>query len=203
VSRTPVLVRDAVEDDAPTLCRLWADLFLRTGAEEVGGSVESMAVEAIERMRGEELHRILVAEVDGTVVGAAFLRLGMVSPLHAERAVHMSHLQVDRGYLRHGVGRSLVDASVAWAEHLGIDTMIAAAAVNDRDANRFMARYGLAQVATLRGASVAALRARLPVDPSTAVRNGGRSGRSIGQVVAVRRSQRRARSRDIVVGRAD
>jgi peptide deformylase len=64
VSRTPVLVRDAVEDDAPTLCRLWADLFLRTGAEEVGGSVESMAVEAIERMRGEELHRILVAEVD-------------------------------------------------------------------------------------------------------------------------------------------
>ena len=203
MSRTPVLVRDAVVEDAPILCRLWADLFLRTGADEVGDSVESMAAEAVERIGGDDRHRILVAEIDGTVVGAAFLRLGMVSPLHAERAVHMSHLQVDTGYLRHGVGRSLVDASVAWAEERGIDTLIAASAVNDRDANRFMARFGLAQVATLRGASVAALRARLPVDPSSAVRNGGRSGRSIGQVVAVRRSQRRARSRDIVVGGAD
>jgi GNAT superfamily N-acetyltransferase len=199
MSRMPVLVREAVNDDAPSLCRLWSDLMVRHGTEEAGTSLEATAAVAVDRLQEDDAHRILVAELEDTVVGAVFLRVGMVSPLHTGPAVHMSHLQVDERFHRHGVGRSLVEASVGWAEQLGIDTILAASAVNDREANRFLARFGLAQVAVLRGASVAALRSRLPLDPSAIARNGPRSTRSIGQVVAVRRSQRRARSRDIVL----
>jgi GNAT superfamily N-acetyltransferase len=199
VSRMPVLVRDAVEGDASVLCSLWADLLLKPAAEDLGTLPEAMAALAVARMGEDDTHRILVAEIEGTVVGAAFLRVALISPLQVERTVHISHLQVDGQFLRHGVGRALVEVATSWAEQLGIDTVVAATSVNDREANRFMARYGLAQVAVLRGASVAALRSRLPADPSAAARNGGRPGRSVGQVVAVRRSQRRARSRDIVL----
>jgi hypothetical protein len=73
--------------------------------------------------------------------------------------------------------------------------VIAAAAVASRDANRFMARLGLGQIAVVRGAPVAALRAKLPVDPPAAARVGSRSSRTAGQVLVQRRSMRRAQRR--------
>ena len=199
VSRVPVSVRDAVERDGSRLCDLWAELLLKPGPDEVGTAPATMAAQAVGRLKDDDTSRILVAEIDGEVVGAAFVRIGMLSPLQNERIVQLSHLQVDPRFLRHGVGRSLIEESVTWAERRGIETLVAATAVHDREANRFMARHGLAQVAVVRGTSVAALRAKLPPDPSTMARSAGRSGRTVSQVVAVRRSQRRARSRDIVL----
>ena len=61
----------------------------------------------------------------------------------------------------------------------------------------FLARLGMSMVAHLRGGSVPALRARVAHAPSAVVRQKGRGGRSVGQVVAARRSQRRARIRQI------
>ena len=198
MARVPVSVREAVESDASALSTLWAELLLKPGPEDVGTAPEMMAEQAITRMRIDNTSRILVAEINGEVAGAAFLRVAMLSPLHTERVVQVTHLQVDPRFLRHGVGRCLLEESATWAEQRGIETLVAATSANDREANRFMARYGLAQVAVLRGTSVAALRSRLPLDPSTAAR-AVRSGRTVGQVVAVRRSQRRARSRDVAL----
>ena len=197
--RTPVLVRDATEEDAGVLAALWQELLARPGgAELVGGPPETTTSQAVERCDNVTHTRLVVAEVDGQVAGGAFFRVGVASPLHDERALHISHLQVDPEFMRHGVGQSLVEAAVTWAEQLGIGMLLAAASVTDRDANRFLARLGLTQVAVLRGASVAALRTRLPHDPSAVARSGVRMGRSVGQVVAARRSQRRARGRDAV-----
>jgi hypothetical protein len=58
-----------------------------------------------------------------------------------------------------------------------------------------MARLGLGQVAVLRGATVAGLRAKLPVEPPAAARVGARSSRTVGQVIVQRRSLRRAQAR--------
>jgi GNAT superfamily N-acetyltransferase len=193
----PVLVRDAVESDASPLCALWADLLLKPVGDD-GSSPEDAAAGAVARIAADETCRILVAEIEGSVVGAAYLRIASLSPLQTERVIHVSHLQVDPDFVRNGVGRSLMEVAATWAEQCGIDALVTATAVNDREANRFMARYGMAQIAVLRGSSVAGLRARLPLDPSTAARVGGRSGRTVGQVVAVRRSQRRARGSDVV-----
>ena len=198
MSRMPVSVREAVESDASALSKLWAELLLKPGPDDVGTAPETMAEQAISRMRIDDTSRIIVAEINGEVVGAAFLRVSILSPLHTERVVQVTHLQVDSRFLRHGVGRGLLEQSATWAEQRGIEALVVATSANDREANRFMARHGLAQVAVLRGTSVAALRSRLPLDPSAAAR-AVRSGRTVGQVVAVRRSQRRARSRDVVL----
>ena len=193
MSRVSVQVRDAVEGDAAALSALWKDVLIRPGAEGVGVPSVTQAEQAILRFSESKDSRVLVADVDGQVVGGVFLRVSLLSPLHSDRALHMSHLQVDRRFIRHGVGRSLMEAGVTWAEQLGIETVLAGAPAADRDTNRFLARLGLAQVAVLRFASVATLRAKLPHDPSLMARGGVRMGRSVGQVVAARRSQRRAR----------
>ncbi len=198
MSRMSARIRDAVEGDAAALTKLWQDLLARPGAEGLGVPEMAQAEQSLARFRESKSSRVLVAESDGHVVGGVFLQVALVSPLHPVRALHISHLQVDRGYVRHGVGRALLQAAVSWAEELGLDTVLVGAAAGDRDMNRFLARLGLTQVAVLRSATTAALRSELPQDPSLVARGGARLGRNVGQVVAARRSQRRARGRDAV-----
>jgi GNAT superfamily N-acetyltransferase len=198
VSRVPVLVRDAVEADAADVCALWAGPLHRPEVDE-GASREQDAVIGITRAAADPLARILVAEVDGALLGCAHLRVAYASPIRAERVMLVNHLQVAKHAERLGVGRALLEAAVSWAEHEGVASLLAPAAANDREANRFLARLGLAQLAVLRGTKVAALRARLPGDPSAVVRGATRTSRSVGQVVALRRSQRRSRGPDLVV----
>jgi GNAT superfamily N-acetyltransferase len=197
VSRVPVLVRDAVDADASKLCALWSGPMHRPEVDEAT-SRELQAAEGIARTEREPLARILVAEVDDTLLGCAHLRIAYVSPIRSERILLVNHLQVAKHAERLGVGRALLEAAVSWAEHEGVASLLAPAAANDREANRFLARLGLAQLAVLRGTKVAALRARLPGDPSAAVRGSART-RSVGHVVALRRSQRRSRGPDLVV----
>lgn len=192
MSRLPVTVRDAVTADAPALRRLWQDLVVRTGGDQIGLDADERAAQAVERVTADPTLRILVAEHDGQVLGAAFVRIGLVSPLSADTAVHLSHCAVDPRFTRSGVGRALLDATLAWADLEGVGTLLTATTANDRESNRFFARLGLVQYAVLRGAAVAALRARLAQDPAAPARTPTRPGR-VGQVVAVRRSQRRAR----------
>ncbi len=199
--RVSVMVRVAVEDDAPRIHALWEDLaadLVKAVGLERGATPECQVAAAITRLSDDPSHRIVVATYDGEVVGCAFLTVGLVSPLHEDKTVHVSHLQIDPRFARHGSGRGFVDACVTWAEQHGIETLMVATPLNDRDANRFLAKLGLVQVAVLRATSVAALRSRIPTDPSGAVRNRVRVGRNVGQVVAARRSQRRARGRDPV-----
>jgi len=199
LSRQPVMVRDATATDASALTSLWDELLVRPGSDAAGLTSEMSVVQAVARQGDAHDMRILVADVEGEVAGCAFLRVGVVSPVHDDHAVHLSHLQVDPRFSRHGVGSSLVEAALTWAEQKGIGTLLAATGGSDRETNRFMARLGLGQVAVLRGSSVAALRARLPHDPSAAARGLSRSNRSVGQVVAMRRSQRRSRNRDVAL----
>lgn len=185
-----VRVRDAVASDAAVLSRLWFDL-----VAPQGDAPESVVAKAVLRYAGDDGGRIVVAELDGAVVGCGFIRVAVASPLDAGRAVLLSHVQVAVGYGRQGVGSALLEAALTWAEHRGVETVVTSVPTDHREANRFLARLGLAPVASLRAGSVAALRARLPHDPSTVARRSRRISRNVGQVVAARRSQRRAQAR--------
>ena len=192
----PVQVRDANERDADVLSRLWCDLAARSGIDTAPlDAPEVVVAKAVLRYSDDDSGRIVVAELDDTVVGCGFMSVGVASPLDEGRVVHLSHVHVAPGYGRLGIGSALVEATLTWAEQCGYDSVVTSAPANHREANRFLARLGMAPIASLRGASVVSLRARLPHDPSLVARQAGRMGRSVGQVVAARRSQRRARSR--------
>jgi hypothetical protein len=58
-----------------------------------------------------------------------------------------------------------------------------------------MARLGLAQLAVVRGATVAAMRAKMPVEAAVCAQVTPRSSRTVNQVLAKRRSLRRSQAR--------
>lgn len=191
MSRCPLVIRDATPDDVPGLREVMTSVPL----EQLDETRPQEAAAAVARAAADPDQRLLVAVQNAVVVGAVLLVRAPLTPLRSDAALHLLHLHVREDARRHGVGRALVEAAVSWAEEKDIQCVLAAAPVGSRDANRFLARLGLAQVATVRAASVSALRAKLPVEPPAAARVGSRNSRNVGQVLARRRSLRRAQDR--------
>lgn len=194
MSRITVQVRDAVPEDAAALIEVWGD-FRRASSDRTSEVAHVEAANAVARIAADPDERLLVGLIDDKVVAAAHLLRAGMSPIHTDTAVHITHLHVLGGHRRHGVGKALIEAAVSWAEEKDTTHLMAAASVHSRDANRFMARLGLSQIAIVRGANVKALRAKLPVDPPAGAMVSSRNHRSVGQVLAQRRLQRRVQSK--------
>jgi GNAT superfamily N-acetyltransferase len=197
VSRIPVQVRDAVPDDAAALIAVWGELRRSSADRGPLGPAEMEAANAVARVAADPDERLLVGLLEDQIVGAAHLIRAAISPIHADSAIHVTHLHVLGSHRRHGVGKALIEAAVSWGEEKDTSHLIAAASVHSRDANRFMARLGLTQIAILRGASIPALRAKLPVDPPAGAMVSSRNHRTVGQVLAQRRLQRRSQAKDV------
>jgi GNAT superfamily N-acetyltransferase len=197
--RSPVHVREARPEDADALALVWGPQPERSATSDGVDECARLAQEAggsIARIAADPDQRLLVAVIDDEVAGAVHLSRGQLSPVRGENAVFVMHLHVINRFRRHGVGRALIEATVTWAEEKETPHVIVAASVSSRDANRFMARLGLGQIAIVRGATTAALRAKLPVDPPVAARVGAAGPhRNVGAVLARRRSMRRMQAR--------
>jgi len=73
--------------------------------------------------------------------------------------------------------------------------VMAAANATDREANRYLARLGFGSLAVIRVASVGSLRSgMMPVEPPACARTDVRTSRTVGQIIAQRRQQRRAKT---------
>lgn len=188
MSRASVLLRTAVPTDAVVLRELWSDVLRPTTREDQVADVLTI----LEQAATDPDVRVVVAEIDGQVVGAVHLRAGVVSTLNLERMVQAFAPHVMPGHHRRGVGTALMEAAVSFAEERGVGLVGAAALSASRDANRFFARLSMGPVAVLRVASTAGLRQRLPgVRPTRAA--GSPSARHIDKVLAARRGRRQAR----------
>lgn len=183
MSRSPLTLRDATPDDAPALAALWGDVIRRAEpAEQVVDMTQVIAqLDPVDQ-------RLLVAEYDGQLAGAVMLRVAPLTPLNLEPIVQVVSPHVLPEFRRRGVGAALMEAAATFAEERGIGHVGSGALSGSRDANRFLARLGLGPQAVLRVGPTAGLRARLEArrpDRSRA------SGAKIGQVLAVRRTQRK------------
>lgn len=182
MSRTARIIRDARPGDAEALMRLWSAAGNSSATtrptEEAGRALAQLAAAADERL--------LVGEHNGEVVAAMHLRRGQISPVHTEMAVHTSYLIVLPDFRKHGYAHALLETAVAWAEEKDVAHVTAITSSNSRDTNRFLARLGLADIATIRATDTATLRHKLTPE---AMRPGQR--RNLGRVLAQRRSMRR------------
>lgn len=183
MSRSSITLRCASEQDALFLAEVWAEHLRRGDREEQVADLERVIKEAA----ASPEQRLLVAEHDGRPAGAVLLRVATMSPTNLEPVVQCWTPTVVPHLRRHGVGRTLVEAAVAWAEDLGIPHVVTAASAASRDANRFMARLALRPQAVLRVASTPAMRAKVEAQRPASERS--RSAR--GQMLAARRSLRR------------
>jgi GNAT superfamily N-acetyltransferase len=187
MSRTVLVPRIARLEDAPVLAELWSDVLRRADRAEQVADLELV----IKAAAASPEQRFVVVEYDGQVAGGVYLRLTTLSPINLEPCVQSIQPRVFDEFRRNGVGRALMDAATTFAEENGVLHMTTAVPAQARDVNRFMARLGLAPVATMRLAPTALVRNR--VSPARPTRG---SARSVPRVLAVRRSQRRARGAD-------
>jgi GNAT superfamily N-acetyltransferase len=185
MSRHLLEIRNARPEDAPALLRLWAESGPRT-AEQPTPRPPDEAVAALAQIAADPDERVVVGLYEGDVVAALHLRRSAMSPLHTDMAVHTSYLLVMPEHRKHGFARALLDVAVTWAEEKDVAHITAITSSNSRDTNRFLARLGLATVASVRAASTTTLRRKLT--PETLRPN---APRNLGRLLAQRRSVQR------------
>jgi GNAT superfamily N-acetyltransferase len=172
VPRAHVQVRTAVPDDAPALAAVWRELFASASGH---AAARSSATPDPDRVRGrladlaaDPGRRVLVAEVDGVVVGAVHAVLDHLTPLDEATALRLSYLHVLQEHRRRGVGHALLAAAADWAQSVGAEQVVVDSHPGQRDTQRFLARVGLAQLLVQRSAPTLVLRRRLAQESSTA-----------------------------------
>jgi GNAT superfamily N-acetyltransferase len=185
--RGPVAIRDAVPSDAEALREIWSGFSTeekKAAPRTLPPTSEVRA--AVSRGAAEPAERLVVAELDGEIIGVAQLLRSPISPIHIEDAVRVNFLHVLPDHRRQGVGRMLLGCAVEWADEKDTDHVLVGASSSSRDANRFLARLGLTPYVTIRTSTVKALRSKL----------GTRDGSHVAtNVVAARRLMRRRADR--------
>ena len=83
VKRTQVSLRSASLDDAPLLADLWSEVLRRADHDQQVADLEPI----IARVAPLEEERIVVAEYDGEVAGAVYLRATTITPVNLEPVV--------------------------------------------------------------------------------------------------------------------
>jgi N-acetylglutamate synthase-like GNAT family acetyltransferase len=126
-------IRDARPEDADAIARLLEQLGYPTNASAVPARLERL------RIVGD---RLVVAELDGRVVGLAQLH---VSPTMAlERpAAKIDGLVVDESCRGRGIGRALVEEMEAEARARGCSLLYLTTATRRQDAHEFYRSVGL------------------------------------------------------------
>jgi GNAT superfamily N-acetyltransferase len=168
--RSPVVTRAAVAADVPVLLTLLQEL-TEVGARaeravdpvattEATPLITTRLAEAVER----DDCRVVLASVDGEPAGMAVLHAMRPDPLSDSRVLQMNHVVVAKTCRRRGVGHALVAAAADFADALSIDHVSVGVYPSLREASRFYARLGFAQVSVRRIAPLAVLRRRLGVE---------------------------------------
>lgn len=167
MARNPVHVRDALTEDAVALVAMWQDN--TDGSVRMPPPSVDSATRAIGHVALDPEQRLVVGVLDDEVVGAAYLVRAPLSPIHDETTVRVGHLFVHGAHRRRGVGRALLGAAAAWADEKQTPHVVVHVSAAAREANRFLARLGLASIATIRATPVAALQERLAKSEATDV----------------------------------
>ena len=193
MTRPHVTVREANLDDIPPLLEMWREL-RDMGARMdrvIPGPDEAGVRERIAAVASDPGARMLVAVLDGEVVGMTVLTDSTYAPLFDQRAVHAHYLHVRAGFRHRGVGKALLAAAVCYADEVGAEHVLTSVLPQMRETQRFYARLGFGPVVVRRSVPVSVLRRRLMTSTGpTAAEN----------LVARRRTLRRVRAAVARVG---
>jgi GNAT superfamily N-acetyltransferase len=128
-----VTIREARPDDAAAIADLLGQLGYPTVAESVEPRIERMLAAG---------DRLVVAELDGRVVGLANLHVSPSIEYDAP-AAKLGALVVDEAHRGTGIGRALVEALEAEARALGCAVFFLTTAEPRADAHAFYEEIGL------------------------------------------------------------
>ncbi|MEH3034511.1 MAG: GNAT family N-acetyltransferase [Aeromicrobium erythreum] len=195
-ARPQIVVRDADREDAAALVALWTEC-AAAGQDE--GS-EAFTQQALWREPGVaeaaaamELHlakpdkRIIVALVDGEVVGATVCDVSTVTPITLTKILVVTEIQVSPRFRRRSVASTLLGAAAAYGEERDCEFVVASIPAHSREPHRYLTKLGFNQIAVVRAIQASKLAARLTTKAT--------NSRDTGRMIAVRRTLRRRHTR--------
>jgi N-acetylglutamate synthase-like GNAT family acetyltransferase len=191
-TRPPIVLRDADREDAAALVALWCECAEQVTGQDSDATAHHLlwrepgvpeAAEALELNLSRPGKRIIVALVDGEIVGATVCEITTISPISMTRVLLVTEIQVSPQHRRRSVAATLLTAVAEHGEENGCEVVIAAIPVQAREPHRYLTKIGFNQIAVLRAISATKLRSRV----------GGKAGQSrdTGRLIAVRRTLRR------------
>ena len=127
------MIRDAQLADAQAIAGLLAQLSYPAETRGVEGRLERLHIVG---------DRVVVADVDGAVVGLAHLQVAPAIE-HDRPAAKLAALVVDETHRGEGIGRALVDAMEGEARTRGCTLLYLTTATRRADAHEFYRRVGL------------------------------------------------------------
>lgn len=190
--RPQIVLRDADREDAAALVRLWSEC--AEAGKDHGPEVFTHqalwrepdvpeAAAAIELNLAAPAKRIIIALIDGEVVGATVCNISTLTPITLTRVLVVTEIQVSPRHRRRSVASTLLSAVSAYGEENGCQIVIAAIPAQAREPHRYLTKLGFSQIAVLRAISSTKLQSRLSGKTT--------HSRDTGKLIAVRRTLRR------------
>jgi GNAT superfamily N-acetyltransferase len=128
-----MMIRDAVSEDGADVARLIEILGYPASPESVAYRVNQLAASPTDRL--------VVAEIDGRVVGLASIHVSLTLE-HDKPAAKLSAIVVDERHRRRGIGAALATAMEAEARRRGCCLIFVTTAERRRDAHAFYEGIG-------------------------------------------------------------
>ncbi len=190
-TRPQIVLRDVDREDAAALVRLWAECadagtdqgveaFTHQSLWREPGVAE--AAEAIDLNLARPGKRIIVALIEGEIVGATVCDLTTLTPISLTKVLLVTEIQVSPRFRRRSVASSLLSAVSAYGEEHHCQIVVAAIPAQAREPHRYLTKLGFSQIAVLRAISPTKLQSRLGAKAHS---------RDTGKLIAVRRTLRR------------
>lgn len=191
-NRPQIVVRDADREDAAALVRLWSEC-ASTGGESGTEAFTHQALwrepgvpeaaEAIELNLARPGKRILIALVEGEVVGATVCDLMTMTPISLSRVLLVTDIQVSPRFRRRSVAATLLAAVADYGDQHQCEIVVASIPAQAREPHRYLTKLGFNQIAVVRAISPTKLQSRL--------RGKSTHSRDTGKLIAMRRTLRR------------
>ncbi len=136
------IIRTATEKDIPHILELYQQLALNPGEEKALKSEPEFGLKAFREMSGLEGYHLLVAEVDGEVVGTTVL---VILPGLAHGISHWAVVEfmvVNETQRSRGIGQALMDHAAELAQAAGCYKIMLGSNKQRSDAHRFYRKAG-------------------------------------------------------------
>src|SRR5215207_5204507 len=103
-----VIFRTASIDDLPDIVRMLADDFLGAKRERYGDPLPELYVRAFEEIEGDTNNHLIVAEMDGRVVGTLQLTFTPSISFQGGRRSSVESVRVDKASRGAGIGHRMM-----------------------------------------------------------------------------------------------
>jgi GNAT superfamily N-acetyltransferase len=135
-------VREAKQDDIPIILKLYRQLAMNPSEPESVTTELEFSREMFREMAEMDDYHLLVAEIDGEVVGTTFLVILPGLAHSISRWGVMEYMVVDKAHRSRGIGQALMDHAAELAKEAGCYKIMLGSNKKRLDAHRFYRSAG-------------------------------------------------------------